>query len=350
MNLLETLKEQEREGIVRLRAISLWQPWAELLVRGLKQYETRGWFTNLTGPILIHAANKWDKIGKTFLRHGCGTGLPIGFSEKDLAFGAVIGLVDFVGATPAGKIVDYLSEREKCFGDFSRGRFAWKMATLPSSPSRLRYPAVKGSSWSISRSNTWSNEGKDSSRADGCFDGVYAPRVLDDLDAGACRRSSYRVGFLQTKTMNFNKVIIGGYLARDPEIRYTTEGKAINNFTVGTNRSWTSESGEKKEESTFVDFTAFGRTAEVIAQYMKKGMPLLVEGRLKTDQWEDRQTGQKRYKLKVVVETFSFVGGKENATGNEGNASRPARKTSGAERVTPSEGVDYPATDDDVPF
>src|SRR5579862_4213100 len=107
---------------------------------------------------------------------------------------------------------------------------------------------------------------------------------------------------------NFNKVILAGNLTRDPELRYTPKGTAIARIGMAINRTWKTDTGETKEEVTFVDVDAFGRQAEVIAQYMKKGRPLLVEGRLKLDQWEDKNTHQKQSKLKVVLDGFSFLG------------------------------------------
>src|SRR5437762_14062549 len=115
---------------------------------------------------------------------------------------------------------------------------------------------------------------------------------------------------------NFNKVILAGNLTRDPELRYTPKGTAVAKIGMAVNRSWKNEAGETKEEVTFVDVEAFGRQAEVIGQYMKKGRPFLVEGRLKLDQWEDKNTHQKQSKLKVVLESFSFID--SNRGGGEG--------------------------------
>ena len=106
---------------------------------------------------------------------------------------------------------------------------------------------------------------------------------------------------------NFNKVILAGNLTRDPELRYTPKGTAVTKITVAINRSWKNDAGETKEEVTFVDVDAFGRTAEVIAQYLKKGRPILMEGRLRYETWEDKQTSQKRSKLGVVLENFQFI-------------------------------------------
>lgn len=106
---------------------------------------------------------------------------------------------------------------------------------------------------------------------------------------------------------SFNKVILCGNLTRDPELRHTPSGKAIAKISLAINHKWTTESGEKKEDVTFVDVDTFGRTAENVGQYMKKGRPILVEGRLKLDQWDDKTTGQKRSRLGVVAETVQFL-------------------------------------------
>ena len=100
---------------------------------------------------------------------------------------------------------------------------------------------------------------------------------------------------------SFNKVILMGNLTRDPELRYTPKGTAIARLGVAVNRRWTSEGGEQREETTFVDVDAFGKQAETLGQYMKKGRPIFIEGRLRLDSWEDKNTGQKRSKLYVVA-------------------------------------------------
>ena len=115
---------------------------------------------------------------------------------------------------------------------------------------------------------------------------------------------------------NFNKVILAGNLTRDPELRYTPKGTAIAKFGLAINRTWRTDTGESKEEVTFVDLDAFGKQAETLAQYMKKGSPLLVEGRLKLDQWDDKQTGQKRSRMGVVIEGFQFLGSGNRDGGN----------------------------------
>jgi single-strand DNA-binding protein len=146
---------------------------------------------------------------------------------------------------------------------------------------------------------------------------------------------------------NFNKVILAGNLTRDPELRYTPKGTAVARITLAINRTYGgSDGGEKKEEVSFVDVDVWGRQAEVIAQYMKKGRPLLVEGRLKQDTWEDKNTKQKQSKLKVVLESFSFLDSGNRGGGEGGAPSRPAPSSAPAPEAPDAE----PPQDDDVPF
>ncbi|HEV7924284.1 MAG TPA: single-stranded DNA-binding protein [Verrucomicrobiae bacterium] len=149
---------------------------------------------------------------------------------------------------------------------------------------------------------------------------------------------------------SFNKVIIAGNLTRDPELRYTPKGSAVAKIGMAVNRTWKNEAGENKEEVSFIDIEAWGRQAEVIAQYMRKGRPLLVEGRLKQDTWEDKNTHQKQSKLKVVLESFSFIDSKgPDGGGPPGEAPRrPAPAGKPAE--SPEGGEAPPAEEDDVPF
>lgn len=148
--------------------------------------------------------------------------------------------------------------------------------------------------------------------------------------------------------MNFNLVILAGNLTRDPEVRYTPKGTAVANVGLAVNRKWKSESGEQKEEVTFVDLEAFGRTAEVIGQYLKKGRPLHVKGRLKTNSWTDKQTGQSRSKLVVTAEEIQFIGTPE---GSAKPASAPSARTAPKQTTMPeSDTAAAGAGDDDVPF
>jgi single-strand DNA-binding protein len=147
---------------------------------------------------------------------------------------------------------------------------------------------------------------------------------------------------------SFNKVVLVGNLTRDPELRYTPKGTAIAKIGLAVNRVWTNEAGEKKEEVTFVDVDVFGRTAENVGQYMRKGRPILIEGRLKLDQWDDKQTGQKKSKLGVVAETVQFLGSPGEGGGSSGapRAAKPPAKDAPAEPVD----GDGPPESDDVPF
>jgi single-strand DNA-binding protein len=156
---------------------------------------------------------------------------------------------------------------------------------------------------------------------------------------------------------SFNKVILAGNLTRDPELRYTPNGKAIAKLGLAVSRTWKTEAGETKEEVTFVDIDAFGRTAEVIGQYLKKGRPVLVEGRLKLDTWEDKNTHQKMSKLKVVLETFSFLDSRGDGSGGGGGGGDSFRKpaSAAAPATAPAaagggEDMSEPPSDDDVPF
>jgi single-strand DNA-binding protein len=160
----------------------------------------------------------------------------------------------------------------------------------------------------------------------------------------------------------FNKVILAGNLTRDPELRYTPSGTAIAKFGLAVNRKWKdSQTNEMKEEVTFVDIDAFGRSAETIGQYLKKGRPILVEGRLRLDQWEDKQTQQKRSRLGVVLESFQFLdsgGGREGGDfgggGGGAPAPRPTRPAPSAPPPSSGGGSEpeggMPPEEDDVPF
>lgn len=153
---------------------------------------------------------------------------------------------------------------------------------------------------------------------------------------------------------NFNKVILAGNLTRDPELRYTPKGTAIAKLGLALNRSFTTEAGEKRDETTFVDVDAFGRQAEVIAQYMKKGRSILIEGRLRLDQWEDKNTQQKQSKLRVVLESFSFIDSNRGEAGGEAPAAArppaPARAGSVSTPPPAEAGAASAPEDDDVPF
>lgn len=151
---------------------------------------------------------------------------------------------------------------------------------------------------------------------------------------------------------SFNKVILMGRLTRDPETRVTASGLTICKLGLACSRAYATKDGERKEETTFVDVDAFGKQAEVITKYMRKGRPLMIEGRLKLDQWESND-GQKRSKLGVVLETFQFLGNREDApAGDAGQGyERSAPPARSQDPVSNSSNLtDADAFDDDVPF
>jgi single-strand DNA-binding protein len=106
---------------------------------------------------------------------------------------------------------------------------------------------------------------------------------------------------------NLNKVLLIGNLTRDPEVRYTPKGTAVADIGIAINRVWSNDQGQRQEETTFVDVTLWGRQAELAQQYLTKGRGVFIEGRLQMDTWDDKQTGQKRSKLKVVAESLQFL-------------------------------------------
>lgn len=156
---------------------------------------------------------------------------------------------------------------------------------------------------------------------------------------------------------NYNKVILIGNLTRDPELRYTPKGTAVAKIGLAINRSWRDANGELKEEVTFVDVDAFGKQAETLGNYMKKGRPIMVEGRLRLDTWDDKQTNQKRSKLGVILESFQFLDYRGSEEGGSGAprpraATPPAAPAAAASASEPaaSPGEEAPPSEDDVPF
>ncbi len=156
---------------------------------------------------------------------------------------------------------------------------------------------------------------------------------------------------------NLNRVLLMGNLTRDPELRYLPNNTPVVNIGLAVNRRWKNQQGEQQEETTFVDCESFGRSAEVMNQYLRKGRPLFIEGRLRFDQWQDRD-GQNRSKLKVVVENFQFVDsrGGEGGSGGYNNAA-PAgqgRREAAPQAVAASAGNSaephQPVEEDDIPF
>src|SRR4051795_6813166 len=149
---------------------------------------------------------------------------------------------------------------------------------------------------------------------------------------------------------SFNKVILLGNLTRDPEVRYTPKGTAVTELGMAVNRVYTAENGEKREDTTFVDVTLWGRTAEIAGEYLKKGRPVFIEGRLQLDTWDDKQSGQKRSKLKVVGEGLQLLGGRPGGGaggggGDEEGGSRPSSRPAPPPKAAASE-----PDDDEIPF
>ncbi len=175
---------------------------------------------------------------------------------------------------------------------------------------------------------------------------------------------------------SLNKVILIGNLTRDPEIKFTPKGSAVCDMGLAVNRRWTTDSGEKQDEVTFLDIVLWGKTAELAGQYLKKGRSVCIEGRLQMDSWEDKTSGQKRSKIKIVGENLIFLDSKPGGGGPRGGdeegggggddyrpAARPApRPAAGAARppqqrpatAAPDEFGEGPITEgmeeDDIPF
>jgi len=153
---------------------------------------------------------------------------------------------------------------------------------------------------------------------------------------------------------SFNRVILMGNMTRDPQLKYLPNNTAVCEFGIATNRKWRDQSGNQREDVCYVDVSAFGRQGETINQYMGKGRPILIEGRLKFDSWT-AQDGGKRSKLSVVVENFQFVGSRGDQQGGAGGASYDrAAPPQGAPPAGPApQGDDFggpPPADDGIPF
>lgn len=155
---------------------------------------------------------------------------------------------------------------------------------------------------------------------------------------------------------SYNKVFLLGNLTRDPEVRYTPKGSAVADLGIAVNRQYTLDTGEKREEVTFVDVTFWGRTAEVAGEYLKKGRSVFIEGRLQLDTWDDKQSGQKRSKLKVVGEMMQMLGGRPGGGGGgeEGGGEetpvRSAKSSGGSRSAPPPKSGPSEPDDDEIPF
>ena len=153
---------------------------------------------------------------------------------------------------------------------------------------------------------------------------------------------------------NLNKVMLIGNLTRDPELRYTPSGKAVTDISLAINRVWNNEQGQKQEDTIFVDVTLWGRQAELAQQYLSKGRSAYIEGRLQMDTWDDKETGKKRSKLKVVGDQLQFMpdgkggsgGGSAPAQGGPPASQQRAGPPHGASAAPPNEFQE----EDDIPF
>jgi len=150
----------------------------------------------------------------------------------------------------------------------------------------------------------------------------------------------------------FNKVVLMGNLTRDPETRTTPSGQSVTSFSLAVNRSWRGADGQQQEAVSYIDCTAWGKAGEIIAQYMSKGRALLVSGRLDQRSWDDKESGQKRSKVEVVVEDFNFVdGGQGGGNSDGGSTSRASSSASSSKKSAPAADVDDQPIDlSDIPF
>lgn len=148
----------------------------------------------------------------------------------------------------------------------------------------------------------------------------------------------------------FNKVTLMGNLTRDPETRTTAGGQNVTNFSLAVNRTWKGNDGQQQESVSYIDCVAWGKTGDIIAQYMQKGRPILVSGRLDQSSWDDKDSGKKRSKIEVVVEDFNFVGGGEGG-GSDSAPRQSSPSSSSKSRDTVVQDVDDKPIDlSDIPF
>ncbi len=159
-------------------------------------------------------------------------------------------------------------------------------------------------------------------------------------------------------SLQLNRVMLAGNLTRDPQVRFFANERAVADFGMAINRKYKASDGQMKEETTFVDIEAWGRTAELVGQYLTKGRGCYVEGRLRLDSWEDKESGQKRSKLKIVADNVQFLdsrggqGGAPGAGGDRGAAGAPTGASDDMTETAPpakTAGATAPAPADDEP-
>jgi single-strand DNA-binding protein len=152
---------------------------------------------------------------------------------------------------------------------------------------------------------------------------------------------------------SYNKVLLMGNLTRDPEVRYTPKGTAVCTMGLAVNETYTTASGEQKEEVVFVDVEVFGRTAENVGQYLSKGRPVFVDGHLRLDSWDDKETGKKRQKLKVVAFRVQFLGSPKGASGGGEISDAPPAAKPARPRQAPAPATEEAPSgegEDNIPF
>ncbi|MBI3572503.1 single-stranded DNA-binding protein [Candidatus Kaiserbacteria bacterium] len=158
--------------------------------------------------------------------------------------------------------------------------------------------------------------------------------------------------------MYLNKAFIYGNLTRDPELRALPSGGQVASFGVATNRTYKDKNGQKQEATEFHNIVAFGRTAEIIGQYFKKGRPIFVEGRIQTRTWDDKETGKKNYRTEIVIENFQFGadakgGGSSQGSGSSTRGEAPPTEGGSASGGKDDEAIKYPDEEinpEDIPF
>ncbi|TAG09527.1 MAG: single-stranded DNA-binding protein [Verrucomicrobia bacterium] len=154
---------------------------------------------------------------------------------------------------------------------------------------------------------------------------------------------------------NLNKVMLIGNLTRDPELRHTPSGKTVAELSMAINRVWYNDQNQKQEDTTFVDVTLWGRQAEVAQQYLNKGSSAYIEGRLQLDTWDDKATGQKRSKMRVVGEILQLLGARNSGSSHGGGAAPSSSPRVAEQRpqspmgASPAAAHDF-QEEDDIPF
>lgn len=148
----------------------------------------------------------------------------------------------------------------------------------------------------------------------------------------------------------FNKVILMGNLTRDPETRNTPNGQSVTNFSLAVNRTWRGADGQNQESVSYIDCVAWGKAGEIIAQYLGKGRAVLVSGRLDQRSWDDKDSGQKRSKVEVVVEDFNFVDSGSGAGSSDAPRSSGGGSTKKKDDVAIDDVSDQPIDLSEIPF